>query len=200
MIVKIVPSEDFPDDIWLVYFAHKGASANIAIMQDTRDYAHLYNLISVNRRKGEGSALLREIDEYCLSNGITLCIRAEVYDNEDDGIQTNEELREWYEKNGAYFVEYDPVESHPMLLLGKDFSSSRRLYRAYNEGTHLSRRLVMKKVTDRIKLEWERNPLGVIIVGIAAVTAAAKLIDAASASKGRAAYAKQVDYRINTRR
>lgn len=58
----------------------------------------------------------------------------------------------------------------------------------------------MKKVTDRIKLEWERNPLGCIIVGIAAATAAAKLIDAVSASKGRAAYAKQVDYRINTRR
>lgn len=58
----------------------------------------------------------------------------------------------------------------------------------------------MKKITDRLKLEWERNPLNVILVGAIAATAAAKLIDAYSASKGRSAYAKQVDYRINTRR
>lgn len=58
----------------------------------------------------------------------------------------------------------------------------------------------MKKITDRIKLEWERNPLGVIVVAAIAATAAAKLIDSVSASKGRSAYAKQVDYRINNRR
>lgn len=58
----------------------------------------------------------------------------------------------------------------------------------------------MKKFTDRIKLEWERNPLNVIVVAALAASAAAKLIDAVSASKGRSAYARQVDYRINTRR
>ena len=118
MITKIVPHSEFPHEAWLVYFEHKGASANIAITKDNRDFAYLYDLISTNRRNGEGSELLREIDEYCLTNKIALIVRAEVFDAGNDGIQTNEELKAWYEKNGAMFVEIDEIEGHPMLLLG----------------------------------------------------------------------------------
>jgi hypothetical protein len=50
---------------------------------------------------------------------------------------------------------------------------------------------------DRLKQEWDKNPIAVIAVGAFAATAAAKLIDALSASQGRRAYAKQVDYRVN---
>lgn len=53
---------------------------------------------------------------------------------------------------------------------------------------------------DKIKQQWNENPLAVIGVGALAVTAASKLIDAWSAAKGRNAYAKQVNYRVNTRR
>ena len=48
---------------------------------------------------------------------------------------------------------------------------------------------------DRLKQKFDENPTETIIAGALAVTAAAKLIDAISASQGRRAYAKQVDYR-----
>lgn len=53
---------------------------------------------------------------------------------------------------------------------------------------------------DRLRHEWNVNPMQVIIVGALAVTAAAKILDAMSAAQGRRAYAKQVDYRVKTRR
>lgn len=118
VITKTVPHAEFPKEMWLVYFEHKGASANIAVPQDQLDWAYLYDLISTNRRNGEASELLREIDEYCLNHKMSLLIRAEVFDAGSDGIQTNDELRAWYEKNGAIFVEIDKVEGHPMLLMG----------------------------------------------------------------------------------
>ena len=105
------------NDIWLVYFKHKGASANIAWLKDHRDVAFLHDMFSTNRCKGEGSELLREIDEYCQANKITLFIEAVVFDGDHDGIQTNDELKTWYEKNGAVFATYTE-EGHPMLLLG----------------------------------------------------------------------------------
>lgn len=49
---------------------------------------------------------------------------------------------------------------------------------------------------DRLKREWNENPMQVIIVGAFAASAAAKLLDAMSASQGRRAYAKQVNYRV----
>jgi len=55
------------------------------------------------------------------------------------------------------------------------------------------------KYIKRLKQEFEANPLLVIGIGAAAVTAAAKLIDATSAAQGRRAYAKQVEYRVNRR-
>lgn len=55
----------------------------------------------------------------------------------------------------------------------------------------------MNKFIDRLKKEWDENPLQTLIVCSLAVTAAAKLIDAASAAQGRRAYAKQVNYRVN---
>jgi hypothetical protein len=54
--------------------------------------------------------------------------------------------------------------------------------------------------TNRLKQEWAEHPLNVIAVGGIAATGLAKLIDATSASKGRKAYAKQVEYRVKTRR
>jgi hypothetical protein len=50
---------------------------------------------------------------------------------------------------------------------------------------------------DRLKKEWDTNPLQVIAIGALAATAAAKLLDSMSATQGRRAYAKQVDYRVN---
>lgn len=118
MITKTVLHTDPPYDMWLVYFEHKGASANIAVLQDDPNLAHLYDLFSTNRNNGEASELLREIDEYCRDRKIFLEIRAEVYDAGEDGIQTNEELASWYEKNGAIFVEMDEIEGHPLLCMG----------------------------------------------------------------------------------
>lgn len=49
---------------------------------------------------------------------------------------------------------------------------------------------------DRLKAEWNENPLQVIAIGALAATAAAKLLDSMSAAQGRRAYAKQVDYKV----
>jgi hypothetical protein len=52
----------------------------------------------------------------------------------------------------------------------------------------------------RLKQAWNQHPLECILVASIAVTAVAKLIDARSASQGRRAYARQVDYRVRTHR
>jgi hypothetical protein len=52
---------------------------------------------------------------------------------------------------------------------------------------------------DKIKKAWDEQPLTVIAIGAVAVTAVAKLMDAASAAQGRRAYARQVDYKISRR-
>lgn len=49
---------------------------------------------------------------------------------------------------------------------------------------------------EKLKAEWDENPLKVITVCAFGMTAAAKLIDAVSAAQGRHAYAKQVNYRV----
>lgn len=56
------------------------------------------------------------------------------------------------------------------------------------------------KYTNKIKQKFEEDPITVILVGAAAVTATAKLIDAMSAAQGRRAYAKSVQYRVNNSR
>lgn len=53
---------------------------------------------------------------------------------------------------------------------------------------------------DKLKRQWNENPLGTIVVIGFAAAGAAKLIDALSAAQGRRAYARQIDYRINTGR
>lgn len=58
----------------------------------------------------------------------------------------------------------------------------------------------MNKTIAQIKAAWNDNPLAVIAVGAAAVTAASKLIDATSAAQGRRAYAKQVQYRVKSKK
>lgn len=50
---------------------------------------------------------------------------------------------------------------------------------------------------DKLKKQWNENPLGVIVVAAFAASAAAKLIDAMSAAEGRRAYARQVNYKVN---
>jgi hypothetical protein len=47
-----------------------------------------------------------------------------------------------------------------------------------------------------LKRAWNENPLLVIGVGAAAVTAASKLLDSVSAAQGRKAYAKQVNHSV----
>jgi hypothetical protein len=49
---------------------------------------------------------------------------------------------------------------------------------------------------DKLKEQWNENPMAVAIVGAAAVTAAAKLIDAFSSIRGRRTWAKEVNRRI----
>lgn len=50
---------------------------------------------------------------------------------------------------------------------------------------------------ERLKKEWNENPMQVIAIGALAATAAAKFLDSMSAAQGRRAYARQVDYRIH---
>ena len=50
---------------------------------------------------------------------------------------------------------------------------------------------------EKLKAQFEKDPVTTIIVGSLAATAAAKLINAVSAAQGRRAYAKQVNYRVN---
>jgi hypothetical protein len=50
---------------------------------------------------------------------------------------------------------------------------------------------------DQLKKEWNDNPLKVIAVTALAANSAARLMNAWSASKGRRAYAKQVNRRIS---
>lgn len=52
----------------------------------------------------------------------------------------------------------------------------------------------------KLKEQFNENPVLVITVGAFAAQAAAKLLDSMSAVQGRRAYAKQVDYRVNTSR
>ncbi len=49
---------------------------------------------------------------------------------------------------------------------------------------------------DELKKEWDENPLKVMAVTAFVANAASRLLNAWSASKGRRAYAKQVNYRI----
>lgn len=53
---------------------------------------------------------------------------------------------------------------------------------------------------DKLKKQWNENPLAVIGIGAMAATAAAKLIDALSAAQGRRAYARQINYKVSNRR
>lgn len=57
----------------------------------------------------------------------------------------------------------------------------------------------MNNWKDKLKAQWNENPLQVAIVGTFVATAAAKVIDALSAAQGRRAYAKQVDYKVKHR-
>lgn len=53
---------------------------------------------------------------------------------------------------------------------------------------------------DKLKEQWDENPIAVIGVGALAATAAAKVLDAMSAAKGRRAYAKQINYRVKNKK
>lgn len=49
---------------------------------------------------------------------------------------------------------------------------------------------------ERLKQAWEDDPMQCMLIGAFVATAAAKVLDAASAAQGRHAYAKQVNYRV----
>lgn len=53
----------------------------------------------------------------------------------------------------------------------------------------------MNRTINQLKAAWDENPLAVITTAALAVTATAKIVDAASAAQGRRAYAKQVNLR-----
>jgi hypothetical protein len=57
----------------------------------------------------------------------------------------------------------------------------------------------MKQGIEKLKQKFNEDPMTVIVVGALAATAVAKLVDAISAAQGRHAYAKQVDYRVNSK-
>lgn len=50
---------------------------------------------------------------------------------------------------------------------------------------------------NKLKQQFEENPVAVIAVGALALGAVAKVIDASSAAQGRRAYAKQINHKIN---
>ena len=52
------------------------------------------------------------------------------------------------------------------------------------------------KAIDKLKEQWNQNPLAVITVGALAATAAAKLITSISETQGRRAYAQQIKWKI----
>jgi hypothetical protein len=56
-----------------------------------------------------------------------------------------------------------------------------------------------QKGINRLKQEWERQPLTVLFIAGVAATGLAKLLDASSAAQGRRAYAKQVEYRTRNK-
>jgi len=53
---------------------------------------------------------------------------------------------------------------------------------------------------EKLETQWNENPLQVIAIAALATTAAAKLVDALSAAKGRRAYSRQIDYKIRNRK
>ena len=54
----------------------------------------------------------------------------------------------------------------------------------------------MKKFIDNLKRQAEENPLMAIVVGIAAVSAAAKLLDASTERSRAATHSREIDRRI----
>lgn len=58
----------------------------------------------------------------------------------------------------------------------------------------------MDKLLARLKVEWDKNPLQVIIVGSMAATALAKLLDARNNAVGRRIYRQEVNRRIRNSR
>jgi hypothetical protein len=59
--------------------------------------------------------------------------------------------------------------------------------------------IMNNRAVDKIKQVWEEQPLQVIAVASLAATAAAKLLNAATASRNSRAWSKEVDRRIMMR-
>jgi hypothetical protein len=49
---------------------------------------------------------------------------------------------------------------------------------------------------DKLKKQWDENPLAVLSIGALVATAAAKVVDSVTTMQSRRAYSKQVNYRI----
>lgn len=72
------------------------------------------------------------------------------------------------------------------------------LWKIVSVGLYL-KEIDMPNWKTRLKKFWNENPEQCIVIGICAVAATAKLIDACSAAQGRRAYAKQIDYKVRGR-
>lgn len=55
----------------------------------------------------------------------------------------------------------------------------------------------MQNWKEKLKRQFDENPIACIAVAGLAIGAVAKLIDSLSAAQGRRAYARQVEYKIN---
>lgn len=52
---------------------------------------------------------------------------------------------------------------------------------------------------EKLKKEWNENPLQVLAVGATVATAAVMVLNSLSAAQGRRAYARQVNYKIRNK-
>jgi hypothetical protein len=68
---------------------------------------------------------------------------------------------------------------------------------SYNGRGNLQERLIMS-FKDKLKKAWDENPLQVIAIGAAAVTAVAVVVDTASKTRARNTLTRQREYRMMT--
>jgi hypothetical protein len=74
---------------------------------------------------------------------------------------------------------------------------ARKIHMPYNGRGNLQERLIMS-FKDKLKKAWDENPLQVIAIGAAAITAVAVVVDTTSKARARNTLTKQRQYRMMT--
>lgn len=108
--------------------------------------------------------------------------------------------------DGLVFESDRPIEVHEMFWCKQLYLKTGCASASLADGTQVTIRTInndsneekgpiMHKGWNKIKQEFEENPMRVILYGGIAITAVAKLIEATSAAQGRRAYARSVDLR-----